>query len=363
MKKRVGIYLAAVLVVIYLFLMYDEAALTVLLVLGCIYPVFSFLYLRFMRGRITAGLYKVPSMGEKHSKIKIRVWVKNTSGLWSAKYRMEIRAGSSLFMSRDKRKIREAGKSGAHKLLSGMVESRGRNMQEYILDVDYCGKMSVSLESLWIYDFLGIFCTRVQLGDTAVIGIMPAFELIPMEVTRRTREFLADAEEHSMERGGDDPSETYRIREYRPMDSVHDIHWKLTAKEGELMVKERGFPLGCVALLWLDLPKKGMSAEGFDRMLENAASICMTLTEEKCIHMAAWFEEKNERVVKYKVNGAEAVYELVWRLLDMEPYQSHEMAQIAYEDAFLGDHFSSIITIDGQGSIRVNGEAQELLQV
>lgn len=363
MKKRVGIYLAAVLVIVYLFLMYDEAALTVILVLGCIYPVFSFLYLHFMRGRITAGLYKVPSMGEKHSKIRIRIWVKNTSRIWSAKYRMEIRAGSSLFTERTGGRPRGAKKMGVYKLLSGMVESRGTKVQEYILNVDYCGRMSVCLECLWIYDLLGIFGTRVRLRDAAAIGIMPAFELIPLEVSRGTREFLADAEEHSMEKGGDDPAETYRIRKYRPMDSVHDIHWKLTAKEGELMVKERGFPLGCVVLLWLDFPENGMSAEGFDRMLENAASICMTLTEEKCIHMAAWFEEKNEQVVKYKVNGAEAVYELVWRLLDMEPYKNHEMAQIAYEDAFLGDHFSSIITIDGQGIIKVNGEAQELLQV
>ncbi|MBU3877979.1 DUF58 domain-containing protein [Faecalicatena sp. AGMB00832] len=356
MKKRIGIYLAVVLATTYLFLMYDEPALTAVLVLECLYPVFSFFYLRWMNKRIAAELYKVPSMGEKHGKIRIRVRVKNSSRVWSARYRVEIRAGSSLFNGRAKG-------MQVCKRLSGMVESHGIKSQEYILDIPFCGRTSIRLEKLWVYDFLGIFSSRIRLREEAVIGILPAFELMPLEITRRTREFLADADEHSMEKGGDDPAETYRIREYRPMDSVHDIHWKLTAKEGELMVKERGFPLGCVVLIWLDFPEEGMSAEGFDRMLEKAASLCMTLAEEKCIHMAAWFEEKNERVVKYKISNAEDAYELVWRLLDMEPYKNHEMEQIAYEDAFLGDHFSSTIEIDGQGQIKVNGEIQELLQV
>lgn len=354
MKKRIGVYLAAVVITAYLFLMYEEAALTALIVLECLYPLLSFFYLRWMKGRITAGLYKVPAMGEKHGRIRVRIWVKNTSKLWSGRYRMDLKAGSSLL----------AGKKGqAQKRLSGMIESGGTRVQDYVLSADYCGRMSVTLENFYIYDFLGIFCSRVSLFQKAVIGILPGYELMPLEITRRTREFLADADEHSTEKGGDDPAETYRIREYRPMDSVHDIHWKLTAKEGELMVKERGFPLGCVVLLWLDFSSKGISAAGFDRMLENAASLCMTLAEEKCIHMAAWFEEKNERVVKYKVSDAQSVYELVWRLLDLEPYSNSEMAQIAYEDAFLGDHFSSIVVIDGQGSIKVNGETQELLQL
>ena len=49
--------------------------------------------------------------------------------------------------------------------------------------------------------------------------------------------------------GGDDPSEIYQVREYRERDSLKDIHWKLSAREEELMVKERGFPLGCVVLI------------------------------------------------------------------------------------------------------------------
>lgn len=351
MAKRVVTYIAVVLITGYLFLMYDESAMSAILVLECLYPIFSFLYLRWMRGRITAGLCKVQAMGEKEKEIKIKVWIENSSIIWSSKYSVEVWLGSPFL------------KKQVKKRLSGMLEGNARREQAYFFTSSFCGRIEVSLRHLQIYDVLGIFFSRINLEEKAVIGILPRFELVPLEITRRTREFLADADEHSVEKSGDDPAEIYQIRQYRPMDSVHDIHWKLTAKEDELMVKEHGFPLGCVVLLWLDFPQKEKSAAGFDRMLEKAASLSMTLAEEKCIHMAAWFEEKNARVVKYKVNGAKSSYELVWRLLDVEPYQDSEMARVSYEDAFSGDHFSSIVVIDGQGTVTVNGERQELLQL
>ena len=57
------------------------------------------------------------------------------------------------------------------------------------------------------------------------------------------------------------------------MDSLKDIHWKLSAKEEELMVKERGFPLGCTVLIWFDVRAGKLSAEGFSKMIERAASL------------------------------------------------------------------------------------------
>ena len=129
------------------------------------------------------------------------------------------------------------------------------------------------------------------------------------------------------------------------------------------MVKEYSFPLGCVVLVWMEYPKKGQSSEGFSKMLESAASLCMTLAEEKCIHMAAWFEEKNMRIVKWKVSSEETVHGLLWRMLEMEPYTDDNMRKACYEDAFRGEHFSSIVKIDGQGGITVDGEKQELLQL
>ena len=85
--------------------------------------------------------------------------------------------------------------------------------------------------------------TESKWKKKARIKIMPDFELMPLEITRRTREFQADAQEFSQQRRGDDPPEIYQVREYRERDSLKDIHWKLSAREEELMVKRGDFPL------------------------------------------------------------------------------------------------------------------------
>lgn len=349
MGRRIGAYLAVIFITFYMFLMYNESALSAILVLECLYPVMSFFYLKWMKKRVLAGLGKVPAMGEKNKKIRMKIRIENKSQFWNVRYKVKLCVRSV---------------SGqAKKQLLGTAGNAKRTEQEFYILSEYCGRLDVSLEYLWIYDIFGVFFIRKKPEGKSTVGIFPQYELIPVEITRRTREFLSDAEECSADKKGDDPSEIYQIREYRPKDSIHDVHWKLSAKEGALMVKEHGFPLGCVVLIWLDFPAERISAAGFDRMVERAASLSMTLAEEKCIHMAAWVEEKNARVVKMKVNSAEAAYELAWRLLDMGPYRDKEMASALYEDAFKGEHFSSIVTIDGQGELKVNGKRQELLQL
>ena len=129
------------------------------------------------------------------------------------------------------------------------------------------------------------------------------------------------------------------------------------------MVKENSLPMGCVVLLWIRLPLADASSAGFNRLLEQAASLSITLLEEKCIHMAAWFEEKSSRVIKWRVSTAEEVYEWIWRLLSTEPFQNEELEKTCYEEAFRGVNFSSIVVLNADGTLTVNGGTQELLQL
>lgn len=45
---------------------------------------------------------------------------------------------------------------------------------------------------------------------------------------------------------------------------------------------------------------------GFSKMLKTAASLSITLVEEKCIHLAAWYEEDTEQIVTVKVKDEES---------------------------------------------------------
>ncbi|WP_334160254.1 DUF58 domain-containing protein [Muricomes intestini] len=349
MGKRIAVYILFALTTGYLFVMYDTSVLSVALVLEFLYPLASAIYLHLVCRSLTAELGSLPETGEKNQKMRIGLWIRNKSLVWNGKYELLLQIGLQ-------GKTRQAKKR-----VSGMAEAHSNQETFFYFTSSYCGRVEISLKKMKVYDLPGFFYRTIPLAEKKTIGILPKLELMPLEITRRTREFPADADEHAAERSGDDPAEIYQVREYRALDSAHDIHWKLSAKEDRFMVKEYGFPLGCTVLLWLDLSKENQSSTGLDQMLERAACLSFTLVLEKCIHMAAWFDEKNERVIKRKIDSEEAVYEFIYHMLDMEPYGSRDIMKVYYEHAFWGDHFSSIVVIDGAGKIRVNGEEQDVL--
>lgn len=376
-------YILVFLASTYLFFMYDGQIWTGILILELLYPVCSCLFLWYIGRQVTVRFGRFPAMAERGKRFSGTLILANHSRLWSVKYviRAQVRNHFSRQAVPGIRKsgsapdtasspspggfFRRGSRPYAHRIKYAPSELSPAREQKLEIELDsrYAGTVEYRLEALVLYDLLGIFCRTIPLREHRAIGIMPPFELMPLEITRRTREFLADADAYSTEKKGDDPSEIYQIREYRPPDSIHSIHWKLSAKEDSLMVKENGFPMGCVVLLWIRLPFADADSAGFNRLLEQAASLSVTLLEEKCIHMAAWFEEKSSRVIKWRVSTAEEVYEWIWRLLSTEPFLDEALEKACYEDAFRGVNFSSIVVLNADGTLTVNGETPELLQL
>ena len=351
MWKRMTGYFATVLLVIYLFFMYDETVLSGILVLVILYPVCACIFLLLCRKKITAALDRVPPMGEKDKRIRAGVSVKNASRRFPLRCEAQLSVGN-----------RTSGKK-IRRRFGGLILPGQEETFWCEFETAFCGNVEVILESVRLYDLFGIFYIKQKVQRKASVKVMPEFELMPVEITRATREFQADAEEYSGEKKGDDPSELYQVREYRIQDSVRDIHWKLSAKEETFMVKERGFPLGCVVLVWIDFAEKERSAAGFSRLLETAASLSITLAEQKCIHLAAWYEEKNERIGMKRVKDEESACALIWQLMEIEPYRDPVRKQACFDDTFRGHEFSSTVTIDGRGVLRKDGEAPELLRL
>ena len=63
---------------------------------------------------------------------------------------------------------------------------------------------------------------------------------------------IYDCETYSPYRKGQDYSEIYQIREYVPGDNIKHVHWKLSGRTDELMVKEASFPLDKSMMVVMD---------------------------------------------------------------------------------------------------------------
>jgi uncharacterized protein (DUF58 family) len=84
------------------------------------------------------------------------------------------------------------------------------------------------------------------------------------------------------------------VREYRPGDTFNRIHWKSTARQRQLMVKE--FELDPFADIWLvlDLDQNTMAGSGVESVEEYAVTICASL--------AKYFLDEN-RAVGFAAQG------------------------------------------------------------
>lgn len=351
MVRRLIGYLVIVAGAAYLYFMYNETVISGLLVFLLLYLPVSAVYLLVVRKKLTADLERVPAMGEKEKRVRAGLTLKNRLHFMPIRCELCV----SLRNSYDKR--------GKKSRFTGVVPAAGEETLWCVFETRECGRIEVCLERMRIYDFLGIFYTERRENKTASVRIMPGFVPMPVEISRSTREFQSEAEEYAQDRSGDDPSELYQVREYRAQDLLKDIHWKLSAKEEAFMVKERGFPLGCAVLIWFDVREGKVTGKGFSAMIEKAASLSVTLAAEKCVHMAAWYEEEREQVITCRVSDEKSACDMIWRLVELKPCRDLKKREACRKDRFRGQEFCSIVTIDGAGNIWKDGETPELLRL
>lgn len=103
------------------------------------------------------------------------------------------------------------------------------------LKLRHCGKIECRIEQCKIRDALGIFRFSKKLSLQNAIYCMPEASVKQEFQMENSQD---KAEQYSEVRAGNDLHETFDVHPYRPGDSLHRIHWKLSAKVDEWMVRE-----------------------------------------------------------------------------------------------------------------------------
>lgn len=116
------------------------------------------------------------------------------------------------------------------------------------LPTAHCASLRVEPVKTWVYDHLGLFRRRVKTVQGAAVLIRPG--PIPPEKAPDLSRYLATA---FKPKPGGGYAENHELRLYRPGDNLHQIHWKLTAKTGKLILREPMEPLLGLAVVTLVL--------------------------------------------------------------------------------------------------------------
>ncbi len=194
------------------------------------------------------------------------------------------------------------------------VPSRGTADMELVIQAKHCGRAAVRLKKVRIYDYLGLGAINGRDREEKGIYIMPAVRNLKLEEMRSSGLGAPGMDKEQQE--------GYEIRSYQAGDSIHRIHWKLTARTDELQIRdfEGGqTDSGELYLILGRLERNEKGAQIWDSYLELAAGVMLCLYRCGRLGRVVW--PAAGRRFEQSVNREEDILDCMYCLLALDVTQ------------------------------------------
>lgn len=175
------------------------------------------------------------------------------------------------------------------------------------LDTSHAGAYLCQVEKARVYDYLGLFRLPVRAPAPVETVIRP----VPREPARlpNLRHFLV---RQLKPKPGGGFSEEHELRDYRPGDSLRDIHWKLSVKTDRTIVREAQEPVRGLTLLTFDL--RGTPGR-VDATLEELLWLSQWLLDHDTPHQILWIDPTDCETATAPIDAPADLEALLSRLL------------------------------------------------
>ena len=147
----------------------------------------------------------------------------------------------------------------------------------YDLPTDRRGAITVGPLVLRVGDPLGLAERCLELAGPARLVVHPRIHPVLALPGSPTREARHGAAHPARAARGDD---FFALREYEVGDDLRRVHWRSTARLGDLMLRQDEVHFGDVATVLLDTRAGAHRGDSFERALEVAASVAAALVED-----------------------------------------------------------------------------------
>ncbi len=175
------------------------------------------------------------------------------------------------------------GTSDQQTLLLSIPPSKKKQFQMKVT-VTELGQIVFSCQELIFTDLLGIFKVHAPCSAECSLFVLPKQLTIERSELLNARFGAAELSECQLK--GNDYSEVTDIRTYQPGDRPRDIHWKLSARQQELIVKERTTLAGSEQIVLIALPPKKADAEKL--LTEGYRKIRGLIAEQTSLRLLIW---------------------------------------------------------------------------
>lgn len=196
----------------------------------------------------------------------------------------------------------------------------------------YRGTYDVGVDCLYVYDFFRIFRLKVRLYNYRSIYVMPRRYSMAAQLNRSNSDTSTEIKQTVL---GIDRNDVSDIRVYEPGDPMKNVHWKLSSKSEELMVKQYNMNSGKTVYMFCDLaahfgPEENASFDedineyGVDGVVELALAIATKTLLEGNSCVPVWYDSRgNGGIQMYPCTTSDEL-ENVLRMLATAPVCSED---------------------------------------
>lgn len=230
------------------------------------------------RKHLTAGI-RVPATLGKNKKIQGELIVRNDSLISVSRVLCKIKITNRL--------TKEVNSS----VMSLSAAAHEETCIKFEISSGQCGYLTVEVSKCWLMDWFGFLPLPCIIGQTGKISVLPDTFVpgITLSLSATARD---DAQNWSQTQKGNDLTEVFALRDYVPGDSLKQIHWKLSSKRQQLIVREPSLPVEKSLLIFWDKNAREATGREMDAMAECMASVCQEILNQGNTFTVGWTEEK-----------------------------------------------------------------------
>ena len=303
-----------ILLFIVIFYIYSNSYIAFFLLLFTIgFFVLSFLSIVIVRNKVDISIHTKEAVFKNES-MSILIELMNRSFLPVVKAEANVRLMNSF-----------TGEVNEQSIVFSLPSKRRENIRMHLLS-EYSGKLHVTVESIIFYDLLGIFSYRKKINEATSYYILPTVYDVTVSV-RDEASFLNEDFDHFINKIGIG-REYFNLKEYTPGDNIKEIHWKLSSKLDEIVVKENSETVSESFLILFETSyleeKRIITPKLIDAMLEVYLGITKLLIEHEKIVSIGWLGKDDEELRIIQVGSLQELHQLYSQILNIEVQKSEK---------------------------------------
>lgn len=198
------------------------------------------------------------------------------------------------------------------------IHAKSTTVVSLNVEAEHCGVLRATLKECYLCDMCNLFIMPIHADLQTEIFILPPKKELAID-TEYVKEGVGEDEEMNVEKG-DDPSILLDIRSYIPGDRMQRVHWKLTARQDELMVKEYGEARSRDIHILFELYGKEVSPAFPEAVISGFYSLGMAFLSANTIFSVSWWDAALGEIVLLPVRSEDELYEALWRMYVSQPY-------------------------------------------